>query len=270
MFSPYYAWSGRRDPLNHVALNVALYGEGGGRWAMTERGRKAVTRTASHLAIGPSHLDWNDNALTVRIDEVGAPLPARLRGTVRLTAPALPGFRTVLDEAGQHHWQPIAPRARIEVDLDRPSLRWTGSGYFDSNAGTASLESGFAHWTWSRATLGDDTVVLYDMAPRAGGERCLALRFSPSGAVTEIAPLDRATLPTTRVWRIGRGTRADPGDQPRVLSTLEDTPFYARSLVGSRLLGEPVTAVHESLNLDRFAATWVRLLLPFRMPRRSG
>ena len=27
VFSPYYAWSGRRDPLNHCAVNVALYGE---------------------------------------------------------------------------------------------------------------------------------------------------------------------------------------------------------------------------------------------------
>ena len=29
VFSPYYAWSGRRDPLNHCAVNVALYGERG-------------------------------------------------------------------------------------------------------------------------------------------------------------------------------------------------------------------------------------------------
>ena len=34
-------------------------------------------------------------------------------------------------------------------------------------------------------------------------------------------------------------------------------------------MGEPMTSVHESLNLDRFDATWVRLLLPFRMPRLS-
>ena len=26
VFSPYYAWTGRRDPLNHCAVNVALYG----------------------------------------------------------------------------------------------------------------------------------------------------------------------------------------------------------------------------------------------------
>ena len=41
VFSPYYKWArGRRqppDPAHHCALNVALYGRGGKRWAMTWR-----------------------------------------------------------------------------------------------------------------------------------------------------------------------------------------------------------------------------------------
>jgi len=36
------------------------------------------------------------------------------------------------------------------------------------------------------------------------------------------------------------------------------------------LLGESVTAMHESLSLDRFRARWVQMLLPFRMPRAWG
>jgi carotenoid 1,2-hydratase len=28
-------------------------------------------------------------------------------------------------------------------------------------------------------------------------------------------------------------------------------------------------AVHESVDLDRFASRWVRMLLPFKMPRRG-
>jgi carotenoid 1,2-hydratase len=49
--------------------------------------------------------------------------------------------------------------------------------------------------------------------------------------------------------------------------TVEDTPFYARSMVmpdGSR--GAQV--VHESLSLARFDSRWVQALLPFRMWRR--
>jgi carotenoid 1,2-hydratase len=52
-----------------------------------------------------------------------------------------------------------------------------------------------------------------------------------------------------------------------VTRTLEDTPFYARSLVRKRLLGSNALAVHESLDLDRFRQPWVQCLLPFRMPR---
>ena len=69
VFSPYYAWARRHgscDPLRHCALNVALYGKRR-RWAMTERGDKAVQRGADFLAIGPSalgvgriHLDDTD------------------------------------------------------------------------------------------------------------------------------------------------------------------------------------------------------------------
>jgi carotenoid 1,2-hydratase len=61
VFSPLYAWSRRRgagDPGNHCAVNVALY-ERKRRWAMTERGRAAVSRSVERLAIGPSALPWD-------------------------------------------------------------------------------------------------------------------------------------------------------------------------------------------------------------------
>jgi len=65
---------------------------------------------------------------------------------------------------------------------------------------------------------------------------------------------------------VPRATRADA--VPAVRQTLEDTPFYSRSVIGTQLLGEQVTAVHESLSLDRFRAPWVQAMLPFRIPRR--
>ena len=65
-----------------------------------------------------------------------------------------------------------------------------------------------------------------------------------------------------------RATRCDAGVRPRVLATLEDTPFYARSLVTTRLDGAPVTLMHESVNLDRLQVPWIEWLMPFRMPRR--
>jgi carotenoid 1,2-hydratase len=50
--------------------------------------------------------------------------------------------------------------------------------------------------------------------------------------------------------------------------TLEDGPFYTRSIMATRLLGEDIELMHESLSGDRFASPVVKAMLPFRMPRR--
>jgi carotenoid 1,2-hydratase len=269
VFSPYYARArrlGTADPLNHCALNVALYGDGGKRWALTERGRAAVQRAPDALVIGPSALAWDGRALTIEVDEITAPFPARLRGRVRLRPEPLVARTFPLDAAARHRWTPLAPCARVEVDFARPRLRWSGAGYLDANAGDAPLERDFDGWHWSRASAGGRTTVFYDVASRDLRRTTLALRFDASGAMRTLEPPPVAPLPPT-LWRIPRAARADAGSDAIVLRTLEDTPFYSRSLVAARVLGEAVTAVHESLALDRFRRGWVRLLLPFRMPR---
>jgi carotenoid 1,2-hydratase len=231
---------------------------------MTERGRGCVSRDAASLAIGPSSLRWDGGALTFSIDEITAPLPSRIRGEVRIHPEALFERSYTLDEEGVHRWRPMAPAARVEVALDRPGLRWSGSGYFDSNAGDAPLENAFSGWHWSRARLRRGTAVAYDLRGRDGAERSLAMHFLPNGSIEDMPLPPAAALPSTK-WGIARAARA--GAPVRVSETLEDTPFYARSLLSAWLLGEPVTAVHESLSLDRFRAPWVQLMLSFRMPR---
>ena len=273
VFSPYYAWARARRPatvaLNHCAFNVALYGRAGKRWAMTERGAKHVHRSAAALQIGPSAMAWDGTTLTLHIDEVTAPWPSRIRGLVRLHPAALMNKAYALDGAGRHRWRPIAPCARIEVELLHPSLRWQGTAYLDSNQGDAPLESDFVRWDWSRAALsGGRSAVLYDVTRRQGAPLALALAFDPDGGVQAFEPPPPVALPEA-LWRVPRATRSDAGSAARVAETLEDAPFYARSIVQSHLLGEPVTAFHESLSLERFSAPWVRMLLPFRMPRRS-
>ncbi len=269
MFSPYYAWSGRRDPLNHCAVNVALYGKPGARWAMTERGKRAVTRSERRLQIGPSSLQWQGGTLKIDVDEIGAPIPKRISGTIRVTPSAFTERSFTLDAAGNHIWQPIAPMAHIEVALDHPDMNWSGSAYLDSNFGAEPLEAGFKNWTWSRAHLKNDAVVLYDAARRDGTQTSMALRFGPDGSVTPEVPPPIAALSPTG-WRIARETRADSGHAVHIEKTLEDTPFYARTLLETQLYGEAAQAFHESLSLDRVASPIVRAMLPFRMPRRFG
>ncbi len=284
VFSPYYAAARRRggaEPEDHCAINVAVYGERGKRWSMTERGRGTIERTPERFVVGPSTLAWQPGCLALQIDEIAVPWPRRIRGEVRLEAAAMFNHPVALDTAGRHHWSALAPCARVEVDLEAPRRRWSGHGYLDMNAGDEPLEDAFACWHWSRATLADgSTAVLYEVQRRAidrtddrPDDRIddfsgFGLRFDPGGTVTSFVPAAPAALPGT-AWGIARGTRADDPARTRVRRTLEDTPFYARSVLSQRLLGEDVTAVHESLSLDRFRARWVQALLPFRMPRRA-
>ncbi|MEQ9609316.1 MAG: carotenoid 1,2-hydratase [Kiloniellaceae bacterium] len=271
MFSPYYAWARRRgaaEPQNHCAMNLALYGPRGKRWAMTERGHAALSRDDDHLAIGPSRLWWQGGRLTAEIDEIAAPLPRRLRGRIRVTPEIATGRRFALDPAGQHHWWPLAPRARVEVEMSEPACRWQGGGYLDCNAGEVPLEQSFRCWDWSRAHLKGGAALLYDRTLRNGDGASFALRVGIDGQI-EPLPLPRTKpLPATG-WRVARHTRVDRGFGAEVARTLEDTPFYARSILRTHLFGEPVTALHESLDLDRFRHPLVQMMLPFRMPRRA-
>jgi carotenoid 1,2-hydratase len=266
VFSPWYALARRMgggDPENHCCLNVALYGKPS-RWAMTDRRRHALRRDAHTLTIGPSSVAWDGNALTIRIEEVTAPIPSRLRGVVRLRPNALSDRRFVLDSDGRHEWQPIAPRSRVEVALESPALRWSGAAYFDTNAGSAPLEQDFRQWDWCRAMLPDATAILYNAERRDGSRIALALQATDDGGLVDFVPPPEVEMPRT-MWRIRRATRAD--STASVTRTLTDAPFYARSEIRTRLLGQDAHGVHESLDLDRFASPAMFAMLPFRVPR---
>jgi carotenoid 1,2-hydratase len=268
VFSPYYAFArrfGKVDPLQHCALNVAIYGPRK-RWAMTERRSRAITRTETSFTIGPSSLRWDGEALIIDIDEITNPLPSRLRGRVSIHPSAFTETTFALDADNHHRWWPIAPCSRVQVDLKQPGLRWLGEGYFDINHGDAPLECDFAGWEWSRAGTRKGTVVFYDTAPRDGAATHLALRFDRRGEARSVESLPQMRLPRTG-WRIARTGHGDPAQPVKVTRTLEDTPFYARSQLSAKWFGETVDVMHESLSLTRFRRPIVQAMLPFRMPR---
>jgi carotenoid 1,2-hydratase len=263
VFSPYYAWANAKAPAdaeNFCAMNVALYGRRKA-WAMTERGRGALRRGADFIEIGPSGLRW-DGALSARISEITVPIPGRLRGRFTLRPQALQKRVFTLDAAGRHRWRPIAPAARIEVEFSHPRISWSGLAYFDSNEGDAPLAADFESWHWSRGVGAPH--VMYDVARRDGTRLGLALAVGADGTATAFEAPPVVRLPRT-MWGVERLTRGEGA--PRILQTLEDAPFYARSRIATRVDGVDAEAIHESLDLRRFSAGWVRMLRPFRMPR---
>ena len=238
---------------------------------MTERGEAALTASRHHLQIGPSALRWKGGALVVDFDEMSVPrpprdwLPRRLRGQVRIEADAMPGRAFDLDPAGRHVWAPLAPLARVSVEVAGRG-GFEGHGYLDSNWGDEPLEAGFARWDWARARTPDGrALVAYDARRRDGGETLMGLAFDAGGGV-EAVPLPTREPMRRGFWGVRRDMR---GQGARVVRTLEDGPFYTRSEVETRHEGAPLRWVHETFDGDRFASRTVKAMLPFRMPRRA-
>lgn len=235
---------------------------------MTERGSGALARTRESLAIGPSSLRWRDGTLTITLDEVAVPWPRRVRGEIVLHAGAQPNRGFALDAAGRHRWQPIAPVARVEARFTAPALSWSGHGYCDTNDGDQPLANDFLAWDWSREGGSRSTRLLYDAVRRDGTTTALALALDREGVLRDVEAPPLVGLKRS-LWGIAGRTRSDPGQAPQILRRLEDTPFYARSIVQTAWNGSPATLVHESLSMTRFTHPVVQAMLPFRMPRRA-
>jgi len=267
VFSPYYFHArkqGRGRPENHCAINVALYGPGG-RWSMTERGEGVLERDRDHFRVGPSAVRWDRDRLVFELDERSAPFGKRLRGRVTAWPESPCSLDVTLDAAGRHRWTPWSPRARVEVDLDAPRLRWRGQAYLDANAGSEPLERAFTTWDWSRTERAGDLRLHYELRYPAGADRLLCFDVAQDGGWSE-ADAEEARPQRLTAWGLRRGPRT--GHEVRTVRGLEDTPFYSRSLFEG-----PETkwhTVHEHLDMGRFTRPWVRMLLPFRMPRRKG
>ena len=268
VFSPYYAVArarGRGDPENHVCMNVALDGTPR-RWAMTERGRAALRRDRSEIAIGKSAMRWEDGRLEITVDEPTVPLPGRIRGRVTVT-PRVRGTRAFdLDSAGRHVWQPIAPLCDVTATFEAPDLSWTGTGYFDSNRGEEPLEVAFRSWTWTRFETQAGARIVYDVTERSGAVRPLSLSINGEGVHVTVPPAMRR-LPRTS-WGVERLVPCDDGATVTQTRMMENAPFYARTGVASTLDGHQVFGVNENLSLARAANPIVRLMLPFKMFRR--
>ena len=267
VFSPYYAWSGRRAPHDHVAINVALYGAPG-RWAMTERGADALEQAPLRFTVGPSSMAWDGDDLVVTVDEWTVPLPRRLRGEIRFTPSAFQPQAFALDAAERHHWWPYAPMGRIIARFTDPYLAWQGHGYADANAGTAALEADFRSWDWMRVATSDGAALFYGPQERSGRSAGLALTVHPDGTIEPRPEPPRVDL-RRGLWGVGRRVWSEQSDGTRLVQAMEDAPFYTRNAVEVTLGGHRLPGVHETLDLDRFASPWVRTLLPYRMPRRA-
>ena len=274
VFSPWYHWSGRGDPDNHVCINVALYAPERKHWTMTERSRAALSRSAQEFRVGPSRLFIEDGAAIIEFDEIAVPrppaewLPTRVKGRIRFEPSMVTGRVFDIGGEGRHRWWPVAPAGRISVTFETGGTDWSGHGYMDSNWGLEPLEQTFDTWDWARGTTRNgDALILYDTVEYSGAKTRLAVRIGPDGEASHLPMPDKTAL-KRGFWGVGANGHHDPGINPSIVQRLEDGPFYRRSVVRTRLFGEDIDLMHESLSGRRYASPFVKLMLPFRMPRR--
>ena len=161
VFSPWYAWSRRKQPHNHCCINVAMYGKGW-RWTMTERGEGSLRQSQDQLQIGPSSYTWKNEKLIIAINEVSTPHFDKVIGTVTISPKQVTAIEVSLTSDGSHIWRPFAPNAEIDVKIDKKGWNWKGHGYFDGNFGTRALEQDFSYWTWSRLPCNEGSIAFYD------------------------------------------------------------------------------------------------------------
>ncbi|MCE6960419.1 carotenoid 1,2-hydratase [Cereibacter sphaeroides] len=267
VFSPWYRWSGRREPQNHCCINVATYGPGG-RFTMTDRGRSALRQSNDTLTVGPSRIHWTGTQLIVEVNEVSAPpVVSPVKGRIVLTPAGMTDVEVALTEDGSHIWRPFSPTARIDVDLTQ-GHRWQGHGYFDANFGTAALEADFRFWTWGRYPVADGAACFYDAIRKDGSRLEIGLHVTADGRARMIEPPPPARFARSG-WFVERHTPADPGTKPRQVMSMLDAPFYSRSMVETTVFGQKTVGVHEALDLRRFSWPLLMPMLAVRVPRRA-
>ena len=279
-------------PERFAAVNLAIYDlreaerRGGepscAAWVMTEDAIGLDARSANELRCGGSRIAWVGDELHLEIDE-GRPWTGKsVRGRVVLRPSERFGPELTIDGAGRHRWYPVAPRAPVVVELDAPQLRFEGHAYHDANWGDEPLEAAFRDWDWCRFDFDDEAraagapeaAIIYDTRGPSGALQRHCLRID-AGVMQpwESAHWERRALEMTG-WKIPRTAKLPAHSELVSRRVLENTPFYARSLVDLELTADggdlrPLRAhgVHEQLDMRRFVATSTQLMLPFRMRR---
>ncbi|MCF6445992.1 carotenoid 1,2-hydratase [Nereida sp. MMG024] len=269
VFSPWYRWSGRKQPENHCCINVATYGPGG-RFTMTDRGADALRTTANTFEVGPSKMHWDGDKLVIDVNEMGAPpMVTRVQGQITLTPRQITNVEMPLKQDGSHVWRPFAPLADIDVNLEATGWQWQGHGYFDANFGTAALEDDFSYWTWGRYPHSQGSLCFYDADRRDGSQLGVGVMFENDGSIRVLRAPPKVGFKRS-LWQVRRETRADAGYTPHQVQNMLDAPFYSRSAVRTQFAGEEIVGVHEALDLNRFRSPLLKPMLAVRVPRRRG
>ena len=235
------------------------------RWAMTERRRDALRRDATSLEIGPSAMKWDGRSLEIDINEISAPWPHRLRGHVRVEPETINPRAFTLESQGSHIWRPIAPIARVSAAFSQPESSGAGMAILTQTSATNRLKP------VSDAGLGlvrERAAARRSFMTPSEGARGRWL-WALSLTVPAVSRRSHRLQWSPCLAHVGasKGRHARKTAAPALSTDSRIRRSIHARMVEHALLGERVSSMHESLDLDRFANPLVRAMLPFRMPR---
>jgi carotenoid 1,2-hydratase len=262
-FSPSYRRathaSKRPDPLEHAALNVVIHERRRSCFALIED--RAHHRDRHSVELTSSRVMWSGGRVTWEIRERTAWTRSPIRGLVEVTPRVSSTAAIPLDSRGTHLWRPLAPLARVRATFTSPGFDFDGHGYLDSNRGDRPLEQGLAPWSWMHSVSSGSIDVRYDVVGRP------PVTLGTAGHPVPADPSDTVhRLPTSR-WGLPRCVRLPVGADVAIVRTLEDAPFYVRSLVRIERGRRSVLAVHETMDPVRLAHPLSQWMIPWRSHR---
>jgi carotenoid 1,2-hydratase len=171
-----------------------------------------------------------------------------------------------LDRGRRHHWWPVAPRGRLEVNLQEPRVRFRGLGYHDANAGDEPLHAAFDRWSWSRGHApARRTVITYGVREHDGSSTVRALSLQDQ-TMRSVEGVHLHALPRSR-WGLEREVWTPSASTPRLLRSLESGPFYGRDVLEVDSGGSVIRMVSEMLSARRLASRTARFMTGFRARR---
>ncbi|XXF79011.1 carotenoid 1,2-hydratase [Myxococcaceae bacterium GXIMD 01537] len=269
LFSPRYSVAARRGgrPLEHCAINFALYHEGSRRrWVLSEYAR-AEREGSNVLRIGRSVLRYlDDGRVRMEVDERTAPWGRRVRASLVLE-PLTPRVDELQLVPGlPHYWQALAPRARAWLKVDTEGVEAEGLGYHDTNHGEELLGQRLGGWHWTRTHRDEVTVVDYHLPDGVPPVRVTAHAEAVTcERGTGVPPEARTTNLTG--WGLRVPSRLHAGNTVLgVPKLLESSPFYAR--VEAREHG--FDALGEVADFRRFHSPLIRWMAHFRTRVERG
>lgn len=290
-FLPGYASAARRGeaptPRSLPSLNVVVSHADRPTFYLLQRYPMDEARwTDDGMVLGRSHfrsaLVDGTRRFTATLD---CPIPGtadRLRGTVRLEAPAI----TLPGEAEQHsphRWSPLGVgEATVDLSVGNEILAsGPGRAYHDRNGCSRALHDlGIGHWVWGRAPFEHGELIHYLLWPDDGSEpRAIALFVARDGQAHPLDVQIRTSgkrlgwcgMPWDRRITLVQGAHTVAEIHHRAV--VDDGPFYLRFHTEVTYAGRVAHGVGEAVRperVDRAAfAPFVRMAVDDRTGANS-